>query len=275
MYPHSVCLATVAFTRYYYYLHYDTALAESVAALQPTWRAGTIKKVLSGLTFRRSSCYGSNSRDEEVTTRESSEAWLEDDLVNDAVDFFPPETFLAKTRITTQKQHSMDTRQMLRRSRCASKGSGLDPGQYSPSAVEEEGEKGEENKRRDRVQMGHLSRPLHLPSEAYSKQSREASSVSIGVATPRGGVETTLVAPATKTLQDVAVCSQKEKRRSAAVEGDTSDTFELPEKWKDGVEGCLKEASKEFQRSIRRSILNYVLLDPGQQERLGALFLSA
>lgn len=45
---------------------------------------------------------------------------------------------------------------------------------------------------------------------------------------------------------------------------------EIPEALAEGVDVCLEEACDMFRRSIRRAVLNYVLLDKGQRVRLGA-----
>lgn len=45
---------------------------------------------------------------------------------------------------------------------------------------------------------------------------------------------------------------------------------EIPEALAEGVDICLEEACDTFRRSIRRAVLNYVLLDKGQRVRLGA-----
>lgn len=45
---------------------------------------------------------------------------------------------------------------------------------------------------------------------------------------------------------------------------------EVPDALKNGVGTCLDEACDAFRKSIRRAVLNYVLLDAGQRHRLGA-----
>lgn len=44
----------------------------------------------------------------------------------------------------------------------------------------------------------------------------------------------------------------------------------VPDGWKAGVETRLEETCEAFRASIRRAVLNYVLLDAGQRDRLGA-----
>lgn len=44
---------------------------------------------------------------------------------------------------------------------------------------------------------------------------------------------------------------------------------EVPDALVEGINVCLEEACDTFRRSIRRAVLNYVLLDKGQRVRLG------
>lgn len=69
------------------------------------------------------------------------------------------------------------------------------------------------------------------------------------------------------TLRDTAA-ADREKNIRWAPPGD-EDQGQIPEELKEVMQRCLDEACEVFQWSIRRSVLNYVLLDAGQRKRLG------
>lgn len=60
-----------------------------------------------------------------------------------------------------------------------------------------------------------------------------------------------------------------EAARVSATSAAAAGMPDVPDGLKDGVESCLEEACAAFQTSIRRAVLNYILLDRGQRDRVG------
>lgn len=63
--------------------------------------------------------------------------------------------------------------------------------------------------------------------------------------------------------------SGQRRRDGGTRTGGQEQEVHVPEGLREGVNNCLEGACEAFQRSVRRAILNYVLLDAGQRERLG------
>lgn len=66
-----------------------------------------------------------------------------------------------------------------------------------------------------------------------------------------------------------AAAQGKAGARAATREAAAVGMPEVPDRFRAGVEFRLGETCDAFQTSIRRAVLNYVLLDPGQRNRLG------
>lgn len=65
-------------------------------------------------------------------------------------------------------------------------------------------------------------------------------------------------------------CARAPRRARVSRLALSKTDVEVPDVLRAGVSECLDEACKAFRRSVRRAILNYVLLDAGQRHRLGA-----
>lgn len=72
----------------------------------------------------------------------------------------------------------------------------------------------------------------------------------------------------TRAVRAVAVPQGASAASAASAEAVTRRLV-VPKRLRAGIDSCLEEACVTFRRSIRRSVLNYALLDAGQRNRLG------
>lgn len=234
--------------RYHYYLHRDTTLAESVADLQPPWQTGIVRKVLDGLGRRGGSL--------------------------DALD-------VVRRGGSRESRYSGDSSSV----EDAEKAAGHRPGIIAGGA---EGNDPEDEEGEDKFEVpaapnnsAHLARPTTrrvgqdsvAPSRASHDGHGDGSVVVEGKAVAS---QTASLAATPKQAATVAADKQQGEQvtargvaavGTAAAEGGMP---EIPDRFRAGVVSRLAETCDAFQTSIRRAVLNYVLLDAGQRDRLGA-----
>lgn len=235
--------------RYHCYIQCDPTLAESVAVLQPPWQVGIVRKVLDGLKHE------DNGRLDGETSEHSScedNSSLEEDNHHDA----------ATGGRRNNNQHGSTA------VGTAGQGGG------TAADIEEELEDGEEE---DQFEVD--GPPNDSRGRVFSSASRAATrSRNLGGGGTTAGVVVGDEIPATTGLAatpidpPVATAKRKGARVPADKTGGVGGALglpQVPDKLKVGVESRLEETCDAFRTSIRRAVLNYVLLDAGQRDRLG------
>lgn len=129
----------------------------------------------------------------------------------------------------------------------------------------------------DRFDIDEPPSASRFPSSAHVAQGVESC-------TPRGGDDGVVGVGATNrgvlnaarttaiTMSGATTNNHKGKKRPAvttATAGSIGEHVEVPGVFKERVEAFLEEACSAFRGSVRRAVLNYVLLDRGQRHRLG------
>lgn len=84
-----------------------------------------------------------------------------------------------------------------------------------------------------------------------------------------GGAGKTRVTATTGAAAVGVACAWTPRRARASRPELSLTEMEIPDVLRAGVSQCLDEACVAFCRSVRRAVLNYVLLDAGQRHRLG------
>ena len=257
---HTLSRQTRTNRRYHYYLQRDTTLAESVSGLQPTWQAGIVRKVLDGLKCGggRNHLRGDNSDRRGGGTSEGSSCSGDSSGPEDAGDAAGTESAAA-----------------------AAAGEGAEDG--------EDAEEGEEDQ--DKFEV--TATPGRSPRLAGSTVTRVGQGSDLsragdggcggGASAVVGGEHpaspTATPAAATPAENNAGATTRRQEGQAAAGAGvggavaaaaaAAAGMPEIPDCFRPGVESRLGETCAAFQTSIRRAVLNYVLLDAGQRDRLG------
>ncbi|CBJ27106.1 similar to Dynein heavy chain 3, axonemal (Axonemal beta dynein heavy chain 3) (Ciliary dynein heavy chain 3) [Ectocarpus siliculosus] len=271
------------FARYHHYLQCDSTLAESVTVLQPPWQAGIVRKVVHGLSGRGGGggggCGGGGcntsgrhsgtprgwdlekSNDEEDTSSESDNGGVGVRGIGGG-----------------------------RYSRPGCKDVGGTGTENIPAKDAQEGGEGEEEEGEEGdVFEVHVEGPAPVAKTAQHKvpylavtsggdqppQSPTTNSGGGRGVVGGGSVFTSRVdgtprATAFNRAANTAKRPRARTPRGVAGPGPGEARMpEVPDGWKAGVEACLEETCEAFRASIRRAVLNYVVLDAGQRDRLG------
>lgn len=257
----------MALDRYHYYLQCDTALAESVAVLQPLWKADIVQNVLNGLN--------SGGHLNDVRDHTSEEEWFDqtseegsEDSAMGSVGNVPPSGKGKK-----EKQADRISRTNGGVSTCI-------PGTGPPATEDLSEDEADEDG--DHFDADNPPGPSRLTGVHKSERFEIPKTTGVGDANPAGHGEggehasTTggfhadkrVDTPSINSARPGVVAGHGRKVRAAS----TLERIEaVPEGLKEGVQSCLDEACDAFRMSIRRAVLNYVLLDAKQRNRLGTL----
>eukprot|EP00752_Nemacystus_decipiens_P012854 g11381.t1 len=255
------------FTRYHYYLQRDTTFAESVTDLQPPWQAGIVRKVLDGL-HRPGGGGGGDDDGYSLSSNGYHGRRAGTPESSCSGDSGPEDAGGAAGRRAGSGATAAAAEG------CSAGGEGADPDD------EEEGEDKFE------VSAG-LGSPRLAGSMATRVGQRLEPARTGGGGGGRGGsapvaTDGEKVAPpaastatATPTMKAAIVAPRRQEEgdtvkagaraRGAAAAGMPN----IPERFRASLESRLGETCDAFQTSIRRAVLNYVLLDEGQRDRLG------
>lgn len=235
--------------RYHYYLHCDPTLAESVTCLQPPWQAGIVRKILDGLDHGGGgkSPSGHDSTRHRGTSHSSSDSSSGADDIEDEAGC---------------KQGNRGGRRPTGTESSATTGEGAE-------AEEAEGGGGKVD-----VGAAPSSAPRAGSTTPRSGQGWEPARNSGGGGAPFAVEKTTEEPPtaspaATRTCKAAAVTLRHQEGQVTAGAGAAAGMPGIPERFRAGVESRLGETCHAFQTSIRRAVLNYVLLDAAQRDRLG------
>eukprot|EP00903_Cladosiphon_okamuranus_P012758 g11926.t1 len=248
------------FARYHYYLQCDRTLAESVICLQPPWKAGIVRKILAGLDRDD----GNNPRGHDNSNRSVVRSDSSSD--GDSCSVNLADTPGGKSGIRTG------------RSPAGTESAAVPQGAEATDDDPEEDEEGE-----DKFEVGAAPSSGHLAGSTMmcAVQGLEPARVSgggggtlVGV-----GVDGEIVASPTKSpaaaSTDKTVIDAAKRQARHVTQGAGPGAVaaagmpEIPDRFKAGMEARLGETCDAFQTSIRRAVLNYVLLDAGQRGRLG------
>lgn len=253
--------------RYHYYLQRDTTLGGSVTCLQPPWQAGIVQKVLDGLKRadvgggggdsggcgrRNLGGRGNNTGDGTSDSSYSAESGP-DDAEN--VVGYKPGGRTGRSAAGTESTAAGDGAQV------------------DPEEDEEDGDKFEVNDPPGSPGLAGSTMRLRreLEPERASERGRGDAVVVVG-----GEAAASLPASLTPTptRTRVPVAKRREAQGAALGGGGRREVAamgmsEIPDRYKEEVKARLCETCDAFETSIRRAVLNYVLLDPGQRDRLG------
>lgn len=245
--------------RYHYYLQCDPTLAESVTSLQPPWQAGIVRKVLDGLDRGR----GNNPRGHDNNGRRGGRSDRSSDGGSCSED----------VEGTTGGKPGNRACRRPAETESAAVGEGAEARDDDP----EEDEEGE-----DKFEASAAPSSAHLAGSIMMRagQGSEPTRASGGGGGTLVGVDgetevsPTMSSAATSTDKTAVDVAKRQARQVAAGAGAAAMATaagmpEIPDRFKAGVESRLGETSDAFQTSIRRAVLNYVLLDAGQRNRLG------
>lgn len=146
-------------------------------------------------------------------------------------------------------------------------------GRRSGGGEEEvEGEEGEEGEAEagDWFEINRSPNSSPVPGAVTGQGSAAQGAADGAGAAAAGGARP---APAADAAVPAGQRGEARRRLEAAgvsgVSSSASGMPDVPDGLKDGVQSCLEEACAAFRTSIRRAVLNYILLDGGQRDRVG------
>ncbi|CAB1120679.1 unnamed protein product [Ectocarpus sp. CCAP 1310/34] len=266
----SVCLVCV---RYHHYIQCDPTLAESVTVLQPPWQAGIVRKVIHGLSGRggggggcggcnTSGCHTGTSRGRDVEKSND-----EEDTSSESDNAGAGVWGIGGGRYSRPGGKGVE-------------GTGTEnvPTKDAQDGGEGEGEE-EEGEEGDLFEV-HVEGPSPLAKTAQHKvpplavtsgRDHPPQSPTTNSSGGRGvGGGASVFSSRVNRAADTAKRLRARTPRGVVGPGPGEVRMpELPGGWKAGVEARLEETCESFRSSIRRAVLNYVLLDAGQRDRLG------
>ncbi|CAM9601528.1 unnamed protein product, partial [Ectocarpus fasciculatus] len=267
------------FARYHHYIQCDSTLAESVTVLQPPWQAGIVRKVLHGLSGRVGG--GGGGCNTSGHHNGPSRGW-DVQRGNDEEDTSSESDNAGAGGIGGGRYNRPGGKDV--------EGTGTEniPATNAQEGGEEEEEEEEEGEEGDLFEVNvegpapaaKTARPQVPPLAVTGDRDHPPQSPKTNSGGGRGvggggsvfssGVDGAPRATAFNRAANTAKRSRARTPREVVGRGAEGVRMpEVPDGWRAGVETRLEETCEAFRASIRRAVLNYVLLDAGQRDRLG------
>lgn len=257
--------------RYHHYIECDAAFAESIVMLQAPWQTGIVANVLHGLPRGTvSSNAGDDDTLSEDRSDDSSEAPRETNGGNTFLNENPSHDDATVRKVDDEGKKLLSTGD----SHASENGFTAMAGKVRKEGREEVGdaEGGDDcfEINIPLISLGALAetRETTRSLENPWTSARGSKAGSAGRSVPASPEDDAPPDKKASAPRDTAAAYRGGKKRWAPP-GD-EEQGQIPEELKEGMQRCLDEACEVFRWSIRRSVLNYVLLDAGQRKRLGA-----
>ncbi|CAM9159174.1 unnamed protein product, partial [Ectocarpus sp. 8 AP-2014] len=269
------------FARYHHYIQCDSTLAESVTVLQPPWQAGIVRKVIHGLSGRGGGGGGGGGRCNTSSRHSGTPRGWDVEKSNDEED---------TSSESDNGGAGVGGIGGGRYSRPGGKDVGGTGTENIPAKDAQEGGEGEEEEGEEGdVFEVHVEGPApvaktaqhkvpHLAMTSGGDQPPQSPTTNSGGGRGVVGGGSVFIsrvdgAPRATAFNHAANTAKRSRARTPrGVVGPGPGEArmpEVPDGWKSGVEARLEETCEAFRASIRRAVLNYVLLDAGQRDRLG------